>query len=165
MYYNISLIMGNLSYITKEGLEKLKKELDALVYVERPAISRLIGEARDKGDLAENSEYHAAKEAQGMLEMKIASLETLISKARIIDNFNSDSSEVRLLTRIKIKNQGTNTDMEYIIVPESEADFKSGKISVGSPIAKGLLGKKVGDVVRIKVPSGEIILEILNISV
>ncbi len=157
--------MGNLSYITKEGLEKLKKELDALVYVERPAISRLIGEARDKGDLAENSEYHAAKEAQGMLEMKIASLETLISKARIIDNFNSDSSEVRLLTRIKIKNQGTNTDMEYIIVPESEADFKSGKISVGSPIAKGLLGKKVGDVVRIKVPSGEIILEILNISV
>jgi len=165
LYNNISLIMGNVSYITKEGLEKLKKELDNLVNVERPAISRLIGDARDKGDLAENSEYHAAKEAQGMLEMKIASLETLISNARIIDNFTPDSSEIRLLSRIKIKNKGTKTEMEYIIVPESEADFKSGKISVGSPIAKGLLGKKVGDVVKIKVPSGEIILEIMNISI
>lgn len=165
MYYNNSLIMGNVSYITKDGLEKLRKELDNLVNVERPAISRLIGDARDKGDLAENSEYHAAKEAQGMLEMKIASLETLISNARIIDNFATDCSEIRLLSRIKIKNKGTNTETEYIIVPESEADFKSGKISVASPIAKGLLGKKVGDVVRIKIPSGETILEILNISV
>jgi len=165
MYYNIRLIMGNVSYITKEGFEKLKKELDNLIKVERPAISRLIGDARDKGDLAENSEYHAAKEAQGMLEMKIASLETLISNARIIDNLHSDSTEVRLLSRIKIKNKGTNSEMEYIIVPESEADFRSGKISVSSPIAKGLLGKKVGDVVQIRVPSGEIALEVLKISV
>ena len=157
--------MGNVSYITKEGFEKLKKELDNLIKVERPAISRLIGDARDKGDLAENSEYHAAKEAQGMLEMKIASLETLISNARIIDNLHSDSTEVRLLSRIKIKNKGTNSEMEYIIVPESEADFRSGKISVSSPIAKGLLGKKVGDVVQIRVPSGEIALEVLKISV
>jgi transcription elongation factor GreA len=156
--------MGNVSYFTKEGFEKLKKEFDNLINVERPAISRLIGDARDKGDLSENSEYHAAKEAQGMLEMKIASLETLISNARIIDNFNHDSSEIRLLSRIKIRNKGTNKEMEYIIVPESEADFKNGKISIGSPIARGLLGKKVGEVVKIKVPSGEIALEILNIS-
>jgi transcription elongation factor GreA len=157
--------MGNVSYITRKGLEKLKKELDYLVNVERPAISRLIADARDKGDLAENSEYAAAKEAQGMLEMKISNLETIISNARVIDNSNLDSSEIRLLNRIQIKNRGTNIIMEYIIVPESEADLKKGKISVGTPIAQGLLGKKVGDVVNIKVPSGEIALEILKISV
>ena len=157
--------MGNVSLITREGLEKLMKELDHLVNIERPAISRLIGDARDKGDLAENSEYAAAKEAQGMLEMKISSLETVISNSRVIDNFNLDNSEIRLLNRIRIKNKGTNTVMEYIIVPESEADLKNGKISIGTPIAQGLLGKKVGDVVNIKVPSGEIALEILDISV
>ncbi len=157
--------MGKASYITREGLEKLKKELDNLINTERPAISRSIADARDKGDLAENSEYHAAKEAQGMLEMKISNLETVISNARIIDNFNNDSSEIRLLSRIRIRNKGTKSVMEYIIVPESEADFKNGKISIGSPIAQGLLGKKEGDVVKIKVPSGEIAFEILNITV
>lgn len=157
--------MGNVSYITRKGLEKLKKELDYLVNVERPAISRLIADARDKGDLAENSEYAAAKEAQGMLELKIVNLETVISNARVIDNSNLDSSEIRLLNRIQIKNKKTNAVMDYIIVPESEADLKNGKISIGTPIAQGLLGKKVGDVVNIKVPSGEIALEILKISV
>jgi len=157
--------MGNVSYITRKGLEKLKKELDQLINVERPAISRSIADARDKGDLSENYEYAAAKEAQGMLEMKISNLETVISNARLIDNSNLDSSEIRLLNRIQIKNKVTNAIMEYVIVPESEADLKNGKISVGTPIAKGLLGKKVGDVVNIKVPSGEIALEILKISV
>jgi len=157
--------MGNVSYITRNGLEKLKKELDYLVNVERPAISRLIADARDKGDLSENAEYAAAKEAQGMLELKISNLETVISNARVIDNSNLDSSEIRLLNRIQIKNKGTNTIMEYVIVPESEADLKNGKISIGTPIAQGLLGKKVGDVVNIKVPSGQIALEILKISV
>jgi transcription elongation factor GreA len=157
--------MGNVSYITRNGLEKLKKELDYLVNVERPAISRLIADARDKGDLSENAEYAAAKEAQGMLELKISNLETVISNARVIDNSNLDSSEIRLLNRIQIKNKGTNTIMEYVIVPESEADLKNGKISIGTPIAQGLLGKKVGEVVNIKVPSGEIALEILKISV
>ena len=157
--------MGNISYITLKGLEKLKKELDQLINVERPAISRSIADARDKGDLSENYEYSAAKEAQGMLEMKISNLETVISNARLIDNSNLDSSEIRLLNRIQIKNKVTNAIMEYVIVPESEADLKNGKISVETPIAKGLLGKKVGDVVNIKVPSGEIALEILKISV
>ena len=157
--------MGNVSYITRKGLEKLKKELDQLINVERRAISRSIADARDKGDLSENYEYTAAKEAQGMLEMKISNLETVISNARLIDNSNLDSSEIRLLNRIQIKNKVTNAIMEYVVVPESEADLKNGKISVGTPIAKGLLGKKVGDVVKIKVPSGEIALEILKISV
>jgi transcription elongation factor GreA len=156
--------MGNAAYITREGLDKLRKELDQLVNIERLAISRLISDARDKGDLSENAEYAAAKEAQGMLEMKISNLETIISNSRVIDNFNLDNSEIRLLNRIRIKNRGTNTVMEYVIVPESEADLKNGKISIGTPIAQGLLGKKVGDVVNIKVPSGEIALEILNIS-
>jgi transcription elongation factor GreA len=157
--------MDNTSYITREGLEKLRTELDHLINVERPDISRLIGDARDKGDLSENYEYAAAKEAQGMLEIKIANLQTVISNARLIDNLNLDNSEIRLLNKIRIKNKGTNTVMEYIIVPESEADFKNGKISIGTPIAKGLLGKKVGDVVKIKVPSGEVAFEILDISV
>ena len=157
--------MGNISYITLKGLEKLKKELDQLINVERRAISRSIADARDKGDLSENYEYSAAKEAQGMLEMKISNLETVISNARLIDNSNLDSSEIRLLNRIQIKNKVTNAIMEYVIVPESEADLKNGKISVETPIAKGLLGKKVGDVVNIKVPSGEIALEILKISI
>jgi len=157
--------MGNISYITLKGLEKLKKELDQLINVERRAISRSIADARDKGDLSENYEYAAAKEAQGMLEMKISNLETVISNARLIDNSNLDSSKIRLLNRIQIKNKVTNAIMEYVVVPESEADLKNGKISVETPIAKGLLGKKVGDVVNIKVPSGEIALEILKISV
>ncbi|KPK88079.1 MAG: transcription elongation factor GreA [Bacteroides sp. SM23_62_1] len=157
--------MGNASYITREGLEKIKKELDQLLNVERPAISRMIADARDKGDLAENSEYHAAKEAQGMLEMKISQLENIVANSRIIDNANLDSSRVRLLNKIKIRNKETNAIMDYIIVPESEADLKNGKIAINTPVAQGLLGKKTGDVVKIRVPSGEVALEILNISV
>lgn len=157
--------MGNASYITRKGLEKIKKELDHLINVERPAISRMIADARDKGDLAENAEYAAAKEAQGMLEMKISQLENIVANSRIIDGPNLDTSRVRLLNRIRIKNKGTNTIMEYIIVPESEADLKNGKIAINTPVAQGLLGKKIGDVVSIRVPSGEVALEILNISV
>ena len=151
--------------ITKRGAELLKEELHRLKHIERPAVINAIAEARAQGDLSENAEYAAAKEAQGMLELKISNLETIISNARVIDNSNLDSSEIRLLNRIQIKNKGTNTIMEYVIVPESEADLKNGKISIGTPIAQGLLGKKVGDVVNIKVPSGQIALEILKISV
>jgi transcription elongation factor GreA len=157
--------MGNASYITREGLDKIKKELDHLLNIERPAISRMIADARDKGDLAENAEYAAAKEAQGMLEMKISQLENIVANSRIIDGVNLDNSKVRLLNRIKIRNKGTNAIMEYIIVPESEADLKNGKIAINTPVAQGLLGKKKGDVVSIRVPSGEVALEILNISV
>jgi transcription elongation factor GreA len=157
--------MGNASYITRAGLEKIKKELDQLINVERPEISRMIADARDKGDLAENSEYVAAKEAQGILEMKISQLENIIANSRIIDNTNLDSSKVRLLNRIRIKDKGTNAIMEYIIVPESEADVKNGKIAINTPVAQGLLGKKIGDIVSIRVPSGEVALEILNITV
>lgn len=157
--------MGNASYITRAGLEKIKKELDQLINVERPEISRMIADARDKGDLAENSEYAAAKEAQGILEMKISQLENIIANSRIIDNTNLDSSKVRLLNRIRIKDKGTNAIMEYIIVPESEADVKNGKIAINTPVAQGLLGKKIGDIVSIRVPSGEVALEILNITV
>jgi len=158
-------MMGNVSYITREGLEKIKKELDQLLNVERPAISRLIGDARDKGDLAENAEYAAAKEAQGMLEMKISQLENIVANARIVDSANLNTSEIRLLNRIRIRDKGTNKIMEYIIVPESEADLKNGKIGINTPVAQGLLGKKIGDVVNIRVPSGEVALEILNISI
>ena len=134
-------MMGNASYITREGLEKIKKELDHLLKVERPAISRMIADARDKGDLAENAEYAAAKEAQGMLEMKISQLEKIVANSRIIDGPNLDNSSVRLLNRIRIKNKGNNTIMEYIIVPESEADLKNGKIAINTPVAQGLLEK------------------------
>jgi len=153
------------SYITQEGLDKLKKKLDQLVHMERPKISKQIADARDKGDLAENAEYHAAKEAQGWLERKISQLENTLANSRLIDGTNVDTSEIRLLNRIKIKNIGNNSIMEYVIVPETESDLKAGKISIDTPIAKGLLGKKVGEKVNIKVPSGEISLEILEISI
>jgi transcription elongation factor GreA len=146
--------MTGIKYYSEEGLRKLEEELQQLISVERPAISRQIAEARDKGDLSENAEYDAAKEAQGMLEMKISKLEELIRNARIIDESKLDTSKVLILSKIKIKNLKNNAMMSYIIVPESEADFKSGKISVNSPIAKGLLGKKVGDQVDIQVPAG-----------
>jgi len=156
--------MADVIYITEEGLQKLKEELDQLRLVERPAISKLIAEARDKGDLTENAEYSAAKEAQGMLEMKISKLEDIIARSRIIDESKIDTSTVRILNKVKIKNKSSNTIMEYQIVPESEANFKLGKIAVNSPIAMGLIGKKVGDTVQIKVPSGVIPFEILAIS-
>jgi len=152
-------------YVTEEGLKKLKDELDQLRTVERPSISKQIAEARDKGDLSENAEYAAAKEAQGMLEMKISKLEDLVAKSRIIDESKIDRSVVRILNRVKIKNQLNNSVNEYQLVPESEANLKQGKIAISSPIAQGIIGKKVSDVVQVKVPSGTIPFEILEISI
>jgi transcription elongation factor GreA len=156
--------MSDIIYITEEGLQKLKEELDQLRLVERPMISKLIADARDKGDLTENAEYSAAKEAQGMLEMKISRIEDIIARSRVIDETKIDTSTVRILNKVKIKNRTNNSVMEYQIVPESEANFKLGKIAISSPIAMGLIGKKVGDMVQIKVPSGIIPFEILSIS-
>ena len=157
--------MNDIIYITEEGLQKLKEELEQLRNVERPAISRLIADARDKGDLSENAEYGAAKEAQGMLELKISRLEDIVARSRVLDESKIDTSSVRILNRVKIKNKTNNSVMEYQIVPESEANFKQGKIAINSPIAQGLIGKKVGDLVKIKVPSGVIPFEIVSISV
>jgi transcription elongation factor GreA len=157
--------MSEVIYVTQTGLQKLHEELDQLRNVERPSISRAIAEARDKGDLSENAEYAAAKDAQGMLEMKISKLEDLVARARVIDESKIDTSNVQILNKVKIRNKNTNTVMEYQLVPESEANFKMGKIAVNSPIAQGLMGKKVGDIVQIKVPSGLISLEIIDISV
>ena len=156
--------MANASYMTEEGLANLKKELEQLTSVERPAISQQIAEARDKGDLSENAEYDAAKEAQGMLELKISKLEDMVANARIIDESKIDTSQVQILNRVKIKNTKNNQQVEYMLVSESESDIKRGKISVATPIAKGLLGKKVGDVVDIKVPSGLMSFQIMEIS-
>jgi len=132
-------------YYTLEGLNKLKSELDQLINVERPSISQQIAEARDKGDLSENAEYDAAKNAQGMLELKISKLQEIIRNAKIIDETKLDNSKVLILTTVKIKNTKNNATMSYTLVPENEADLKTGKISVNSPIAKGLLGKVIGD--------------------
>ena len=151
--------------MTVGGLQILKEELDQLRNVERPSISRQIADARDKGDLSENAEYAAAKEAQGMLELRISKLEDIVTRSRILDESKIDISTVRLLNRVKIRNKTNNTVMEYLIVPESEANFKLGKIAVSSPIAQGLIGKKVGDIVQIKVPSGTIPFEIISISI
>ena len=156
--------MAQASYMTEEGLANLKKELEQLTTVERPAISQQIAEARDKGDLSENAEYDAAKEAQGLLEMRIARMEDILAKARIIDESKIDTSHVQILNKVKIKNIKNSQQVEYMLVSESEADIKNGKISVATPIAKGLLGKKVGDVVEIKVPSGVMSFEIIEIS-
>jgi transcription elongation factor GreA len=156
--------MTKVSYITEEGLQRLKDELDQLVGVERPAISKLIAEARDKGDLSENAEYEAAKEAQGMLEMKISKLKDAIGNSRIIDGSKLDTERIQILNKIKIKNTKNNSTMEYTIVSDSEADLKQGKIAVSTPIARGLIGKRVGDKVEIRVPSGVIPFEIIEIS-
>ncbi|MDX9928372.1 MAG: transcription elongation factor GreA [Bacteroidales bacterium] len=156
--------MADIIYVTEEGLQKLKDELEQLRGVERPKISAHIAEARDKGDLSENAEYAAAKESQGMLEMRIAKLEDLISRSRIIDETKIGTSSVKILNKVKIRNRNTNMVTEYQLVPESEANLKQGKIAVGSPIAQGLIGKKVGDQVDITVPSGVISLEIIGIS-
>jgi len=156
--------MSEVMYVTVEGLHKLKEELNQLRNVERPMISRQIADARDKGDLSENAEYAAAKETQGMLEMKISKLEDIVARSRIIDESKIDTSSVRILNRVKIRNKSNNTIMEYQLVPESEANFKLGKIAVSSPIAQGLIGKKAGDIVQIKVPSGIIPFEIISIS-
>ena len=156
--------MAKVSYMTEEGLRKLKEELDLLTKIERPKISAQIAEARDKGDLSENAEYDAAKEAQGLLEMKISKLQDLVINSRIIDESKIDTSYVQILTKVKLKNLKTKAVTEYTLVAETEADLKAGKISVETPIAKGLLGKKVGDKVSIQVPNGILELEILNIS-
>ncbi|TNF40335.1 MAG: transcription elongation factor GreA, partial [Bacteroidetes bacterium] len=150
---------------TKDGLQKMKKELDQLTNIERPAISKLIGEAIEKGDISENAEYDAAKDAQGMLEAKIAVLQNQIANARILDESKINTSKVQILNIVTIKNQKNGATMKYTLVPENEADLKKGKISINTPIAKGLMGKKVGDVVDIKVPSGVIPFEIVEISV
>lgn len=156
--------MSEIKYFTAEGLQKLKDELDDLILRERPKIIQAIQEARDKGDLSENAEYDAAKEAQGLLEAKIADLQDLIFNARILDESKIDTSKVLLYSTVKIKNTKTKAVMTYSIVPEKEADFKSGKLSINSPIGQGLLGKKVGEMAEIVVPAGKMVFEILEIT-
>ena len=155
--------MSDVSYYTKEGLKKLKDELSYLKDVERPNASNAIGEARDKGDLSENAEYDAAKEAQGMLEMKISKMEEFMSNARLIDESKLDTSKVLVLSKVVIKNLNNQMQMNYTLVAESEADLKSGKISVNSPIGKGLLGKKIGEFAEVTVPNGILKFEIISI--
>lgn len=156
--------MSKISYYTAEGLKKLKDELNQLKDVERPKASNAIAEARDKGDLSENAEYDAAKEAQGMLEMRISKLEDTLAGARLIDESQLDTSKVLVLSRVKIKNQSNDMELSYLLVADGEADLSAGKISINSPIGKGLLGKTVGDTAEIIVPNGVIKFEILEIS-
>ncbi|MEA3479342.1 MAG: transcription elongation factor GreA [Bacteroidota bacterium] len=156
--------MRIMAYYTKEGLDKLKDELEHLTNVERLSISQQIAEARDKGDLSENAEYHAAKDAQGLLELKIAKLQEEIRQARVIDESKMDTSKVLLLSTVKVKNLKNGATMTYTLVPKNETDLKAGKISVNSPIAQGLLGKIAGDQAEIEIPAGKINLEIIEIS-
>ncbi len=155
--------MTQVTYYTKEGFEKLKEEIEHLVHIERPQISQQIAEARDKGDLSENAEYDAAKNAQGMLEMRISKLQDLIRSARLIDESKMDATKVQILSTVKIRNLKNNAEMTYTLVPENEADLKAGKISVSSPIAKGLLGKSKGNKVDIAIPAGSIHVEIVEL--
>jgi len=156
--------MSSVSYYTPDGLKKLRAELEHMKTVERPHISNQIAEARDKGDLSENAEYDAAKEAQGLLEMKIAKLEDVLANARVLDSENIDLSKVGVLTKVKLKNVANGATMSYSLVAEKEADIKQSKISVSSPIGKGLLGKRVGEVAEIQVPRGTMNFEILEIT-
>jgi transcription elongation factor GreA len=156
--------MSQISYYTAEGLKKLKDELHEMKTVQRPSISNQIAEARDKGDLSENAEYDAAKEAQGLLEMKIAKLDSILAYARVIDNTNIDNSKVFILSKVKIKNVANGMEMEYMLVAENEASLKDKKISIDSPIGKGLLGKKQGDIADVQTPNGIIQFEIVDIS-
>jgi transcription elongation factor GreA len=156
--------MSKISYYTEKGLKELRQKLDHLKDVERPLASKAIGEARDKGDLSENAEYDAAKEAQGMLEMEISKLEETLSNARIIDESKLDSSKILIHSTVKIKNLTNSAIMEYKLVAQSEANLSQGKISVDSPIGKGLLGKKNGDIAEIAIPNGNVKFEILEIS-
>ena len=156
--------MAETSYFTQEGLDKLKADLDRLKKVERPSVSQQIADARDKGDLSENAEYDAAKEAQGLLELKIAQMEELVAYARVIDESKIDNSKVLILSKVKVKNMANKMEMEYTLVSEEEANLKQKKISVSSPIGKGLLGKIVGEVAEIKVPAGMLKLEVIGIS-
>lgn len=156
--------MSQINYYTEEGLKKLKEELHEMKTVQRPAVSQQIADARDKGDLSENAEYDAAKEAQGILEMKIAKLESVVANARLIDDTNIDNSKVYILSKVKIKNIANGMEMEYTLVAENEADLKAKKISVDSPIGKGLLGKAQGEVADVETPNGIIKFEIMDIS-
>ena len=156
--------MSKINYYTPEGLQSLKDELQELITVQRPAISAQIGEAIDKGDLSENAEYDAAKEAQGILEMKISKLENVIANARIMDDSNIDASKVFILSNVKIKNVSNGMEIQYTLVAENEADLKAKKISVESPIGKGLLGKSVGDIAEITTPAGTMKFEIIEIT-
>nr|WP_294936169.1 transcription elongation factor GreA [uncultured Flavobacterium sp.] len=156
--------MSTVSYYTADGLKKLREELDHLKSIERPKASQAIAEARDKGDLSENAEYDAAKEAQGLLELKISKMEEVVSNARLIDESQLDVSKALVLSTVKIKNQTNGMEMKYTLVAESEADLKTGKISVTSPIGRGLLGKSVGEIAEINVPNGVLKFEVLEIT-
>jgi transcription elongation factor GreA len=156
--------MAEINYVSKEGFENMQKELHELKYVQRPFISKQIADARDKGDLSENAEYHAAKEDQGLLETRIAKLEDLITKTRIIDETKLDTSKVMMLSKVKVKNLKSKQEMVYTMVSENEADFKLGKISFKSPIGAGLMGKKLGDIIDVQAPAGIVQFEIVNIS-
>lgn len=155
---------NKVSYVTKEGLKKLQEELERLQTVERPKISKAIGEAIEKGDISENAEYDAAKDAQGLLEAKIAQLQDTIASCRVIDESQIDTSKVQMLTKVTIKNTKTNATMAYTLVPETEANFKEGKLAINTPIAQALVGKKIGDKVMVKVPAGEMEFEIMDIT-
>ncbi|MCF6333681.1 MAG: transcription elongation factor GreA [Draconibacterium sp.] len=157
--------MSEVTYLTKEGLKKLREELDYLMKVERPAISKQIGEAIEKGDISENAEYDAAKDAQGMLEAKMAVIQNKIANVRILDKSKIDTSQVQILNKVTVKNTKNKSTMQYTLVPESEANLKQNKISIETPIARGLMGKKVGEVVDIEIPSGIISFEIVEISI
>lgn len=155
--------MSKVSYYTPEGLKKLREDLEMLKSIERPKVSQQIAEARDKGDLSENAEYDAAKEAQGLLELRIAKMEETLSNARLIDESQLDVTKVLVLSSVKIKNLASGKEMDYTLVAESEADLKTGKISVTSPIGKGLLGKSVGEIAEISVPNGSLKFEVLSV--
>lgn len=157
--------MGNVSYVTQEGLDKLKKEIDRLENIERPKISKAIGEAIEKGDISENAEYDAAKDAQGLLEAKIAGLKTTLANCRVIDESQIDTSKVQILNKVTIKNVKTGMKMTYTLVSDSEADLKAGKLSINTPIAKALIGKVKGDVVEVNAPVGVMDFEIIDISI
>lgn len=157
--------MAEVTYLTKEGYEKLKAEIEHLRTVERPAASEAIAIARDKGDLSENAEYDAAREAQGLLEMKIAQLEATLANSRIIDETKIDKSKVQILSKVTLLNHNNNRQVVYTIVAEHEANLREGKLAIGTPIAKALLGKKKGDVVEVTVPAGVLKFEILDISI
>ncbi|MEG0518720.1 MAG: transcription elongation factor GreA [Bacteroidales bacterium] len=157
--------MSKIHYLTAEGLDRIKAELAHMVSVERPAISKAIAEARDKGDLSENAEYDAAREAQGLLELKISQIQEVVANARIIDESKINTEHVQMLNKVKIKNLANNTVMEYTLVGESEANIREGKLAAATPIGKALIGKRKGDVVEVNVPNGIIKFEILNISI
>ena len=156
--------MSQVTYYTQEGLDRMIKELHEMKTVQRPASSLQIGEARDKGDLSENAEYDAAKEAQGLLEMKISKLDTILANARVIDESTVDNSKVFILSKVQIKNVDNGMEFEYTLVAENEADLKAKKISMDSPFGKGLLGKKIGDIAEITTPNGPMYFEVMNIS-